>query len=613
MWDSSSPPSSSRISTPSFRLGGLGVVLLLAGFGAWRLAQKTAPSPSVAVPAGPGSSAYIVIAGAGTSEGTLPGQPDCLVLQPGAGSPVWYSGAGTRVRGELASRLWTLLTTAQPQRERQLAPSDEDYGLTRCRLRVGWGSAGLPAHSLCFGEDAPGDLIYARQALLPRRAAPGAPSPSRCSDVLVAEDDAAALRRGRLQVFDRALFTQLLQAVATYRELRPLPWPSSVVARIDFSDGTQALRRPAGWRDEHGIALPDAAVHAFLADLGRDLADPPATPGPAPAQIGEAAPAIARELRLQSEAGESLRLTLRGSLLQRDGEPPIPIAEERMQPWLRSARDLRDRRVLTVEPAAITRLSVQAVPPHPSWPEQRVERRPHGFVLTAPPLGEADAPSLHELFQTLGGLQAESEPSGPQAAQPEGTHLLLRVAAPGREQELTLTPPVAGACDVLIAAPPRRLRLARLDCQRLWLQLTTPWLSHNLLFFDDARLFAVQGQCGRASSSLTRRGDGFWLGEHRLSAEQRRARLGELHALARAEGVRYAVSPSAKPAATACTLRIRHSPLALLQEPGVLAPDSAPVEQCVEVLADGWLRRCGGVAVYRPSTAGQAALRHLLP
>lgn len=612
MWDSPSPPSSSRMSAPSFRLGGLGVVLLLAGFGAWRLTKKNAATPSVAVPAGRGSSAYIVIAGAATSEGTGAGQPDCLVLQQEAGSPVWYSGAGTRVRDDLASRLWTLLTTSQPQRERQLAPGDEDYGLTHCRLRVGWGAIGLPAHSLCFGEDAPGDLIYARLAVQTGSAAPRALSPSRCSDAVLAAD-AAAPPRGRIQVFDRALFTQPLQAVTTYRELRPLPWPPQVVSRIDFGDGTRALRRPSGWRDEHGIALPDAAIHAFLADLGRELAEPSSMAGSAPVPSDGAAQTPERQLRLESETGETLRLTLRGPLLQRDGEPPIPISKERMQPWLRSARDLRDRRVLSVEPAAITRLSVQGVPPHPSRPEQRVERRPHGFVLTAPLLSEADTSSLHELLQTLGGLQAESELPSPQAAPPEGTHLLLRIATARQEQALTLTEPVAGVCDVSIAAPPRRLRLARLDCQRLWLQLTTPWLSHNLLFFDDARLAAVQGQCGRASSSLTRRGDGFWLGEHRLSPEERRARLGDLHALARAEGVRYAVGPSTKPAATACTLRIRHSPLALLQEPGVLAPDSAPVEQCVEVLADGWLRRCGGVAEYRPSIAGQAALRHLLP
>lgn len=542
---------------------------------------------------------------------TDPLSPRCLWLQEARLPGVWYSATGQRVRGELSARLWPLLTLAVPLRERQLDTGDDDYGLRRCRLRVLWGAGTEPTRQLCFGDDAPGDLIYARAMSLPaeRQAAKTAtPLQGGCADLAALSAPTLPLQPGqRILLLERALFVELTQALVSSSELRLLPFAAGQVQRLELSDGTQLQRRAAGWVDGQGVALKAAAVHERLVELGRaELA--PLVPSP-PVVPPIASPAAApgeKRLRI-STASETIELRLRGEHIQRDGEPPVPLSPGLLRLFTWSARQLRDRRVMAALPSAVTSLATQALPPSSSLPSQRAERQPQGFVLTAPLRDQADGPLLRALLTALGGLSAESElpdESGPLA----GPALQLSLGAGTQTQELRISAPQAEGCQVQLLSPARRLVLRPADCQRIWPLLTQPWPSRSLLLLDDARLVSLSVQCGPKTQTLTRRADGLWLGERRLEAEPRRRLWTALHSLTRAESVRYRSRSDTHPATARCRLRLVHASFAPLQAPEVVAPDSAPAEQCLELLSDGWLRRCDGGVEYSPSSAGQATL-----
>jgi hypothetical protein len=428
-----------------------------------------------------------------------------------------------------------------------------------------------------------------------------------CADLTAASAPTLPLQPGqRILLFERALLVELTQAMASPSELRLLPFAAGQVQRLELSDGPQLQRRAAGWVDGQGVALSSAAVQERLAELGRaELA--PSVPSPlvpplAPSRAGRGE----KRLRI-STAAETIELRLRGEHLQRDGEPPVPLSPGLLPLCAWSARQLRDRRVMALLPSAVSSLSTQALPPSAALPSQRAERQPQGFVLTAPLRDQGDGPLLRELLTTLAGLSAESELPD-EAGWLAGPSLQLTLGAGTQTQELRLSAPQAEGCQVQLLAPARRLLLRPTDCQRLWPLLTQPWPSRSLLLLDDARLVSLSAQCGPKTQTLTRRADGLWLGERRLEAEPRRRLWMALHTLTRAESVRYR-SPSDPGSATArCRLRLVHAAFAPLQAPEVVAPDSAPAEQCLELLSDGWLRRCDGGVEYSPSSAGQATL-----
>ena len=97
-----------------------------------------------------------------------------------------------------------------------------------------------------------------------------------------------------------------------------------------------------------------------------------------------------------------------------------------------------------------------------------------------------------------------------------------------REQSFTLSRPRPEGCRLQVTTPARTLQLASADCARIWPLLTEPWLSRTLLLLDDARLSSVQARCGDKTQTLARRSDGFFVGERRLSADERRDRLRQL-------------------------------------------------------------------------------------
>ena len=603
----------------------LGLSLVLGAYLLWARWPKSATDPPLSGPSDASASAPHIVLASRSPSGTA---VDCLALRAEGAYGAWYSAAGERVRGERAAELLSILRTARPQRERRLTLAEDDYGLTSCRLQVIFWAAGQPAQALCFGDDAPGELIYARVDTLagerdPRRDTTifGVAPAGACA-ALSARAFAPLSRRQPTSIllFDRGLYEGLRSGLSDYRERRLLPWSSQVVRRVTFADGSQILRRDAGWFDESGVALSVEAVQALLSDLGRLTLGEPAAAG-SPLSTAGAAEVAMGKLQLEATSGEQIELRLRGLALQRDGEPATVVASgdtPLRRLFQRSAHALRDLRVLAWPTVAVTSLATRQQPSaEPSFALQRAERRPYGFVLTAPIAGAADGARLRELIAALGSLQAIAElPIDAGTPSPAEPQVGVQLFSGAREQIFTLSRPRPEGCRLQVTTPARALQLAPADCARIWPLLTEPWLSRALLLLDDARLSSVQARCADKIQTLTRRSDGFFVGERRLSADERRDRLRQLHALAEATSLRYrpAAGLANSADATRCRLQVSHTPLPQTEGgEAILAPDSAPPTQCLSVLPDGWLHPCAGGAEYQLSSDGQAALASLLP
>lgn len=607
-------------------LGLLGLALGLGAYLLWARWPKSATQSPPSGPSDPAANTPHIVLASRTPSGTA--VADCLALRGEGAYGAWYSAAGERVRGERAAELSSILRTARPQRERRLTLAEDDYGLTSCRLQVVFWAAGQPPQALCFGDDAPGDLVYARVDSLvgerdPRRDTTlFAAASARACAALAARTlvPLSASQPASILLFDRALYDQLRSALSDYREGRLVPWPSQVVRRVTFVDGSQILRRDAGWFDESGAALSIEAVQALLSELGGlTLGEPAAAVSPPP--TGGAAEAVAQRLLLEATSGEQIELRLWDLRLQRDGEPATVVASDNTalrRLFQRSAHALRDLRVLAWPMVTVTSLVTRQQPSaDSSFALQRAERRPHGFVLTAPIAGTADGARLRELIAALGSLQAIAElPVDVGTPSPSEPQVGVQLFTGPREQSFTLSRPRPEGCRLQVTTPARALQLASADCARLWPLLTEPWLSRTLLLLDDARLRSVQVRCGEKTQTLSRRSDGFFIGERRLSADEHRERLRQLHALAEATSLRYRpaarLENSSVPAR--CRLQVSHTPLPqTVGGEAILAPDSAPPMQCLSVLSDGWLHPCAGGADYQLSSNGQAALASLLP
>lgn len=435
---------------------------------------------------------------------------------------------------------------------------------------------------------------------------------------------------------------ELLPASAALRAQVLLPTKTTAVARLQVAPRVSLVRLDDGTYAQSGRPAETTSVGRILALLTTARTEAVAEPlRPA---------ATAARLQVTTTLGQKVELALwtqgEESFVQRDQEAPQRLTEPVAELFTLDELTFAPLQLLTLESAAVRRLTRRFPTQKPPENTEVVERTA-GWQLRQPTAAPASSAAVATLLEVLSDLRAlrwaSSLPRPEHGLSPPRARIEVELGGPlpparnetadrGNSEaekespahaaltiELGAPADARGSCYARRAAGPAVAILPAASCAALTQSLLSPWL----LRLDETRLTTL-----RLTQSPPRGGElactaaaGRWrCGDKELSAAAQRSLLTALQALGRSESFTYAAAPWAPPQ---LTLYVRHQPLtdAMLPRATALAAvtlgeEVAPAEQTLRLYADGaagWVARLEDRAVsYRlPQTTAAAVTEAL--